>query len=97
MNGARHGQIVVAEIVSRPSRRSSPVARIKEVLGDHMAPGMEIEIAIREHNIPNQWPDALIAETKKIPAEVAENDKQGRVDLRKLPLLTIDGEDSRDF
>lgn len=97
VNGARHGQIVVAEIVSRPSRRSSPVARIKEVLGDHMAPGMEIEIAIREHNIPNQWPDALIAETKKIPAEVAENDKQGRVDLRKLPLLTIDGEDARDF
>lgn len=97
VNGARHGQIVTAEIISRPSRRASPLAKIIEILGDHMAPGIEIEVAIREHNIPHEWPAALEEEAQAIPAEVPETDKQGRVDLRKLPLVTIDGEDARDF
>ena len=97
VNGARHGQIVTAEIISRPSRRASPLAKIIEILGDHMAPGMEIEVAIREHNIPHEWPPALEREAQAIAAEVAEKDKQGRVDLRRLPLVTIDGEDARDF
>ncbi|RUO28225.1 ribonuclease R [Aliidiomarina sanyensis] len=97
VNGARHGQMVVAEVLARPSRRSSPLARIKEILGDHLAPGMEIEVAIREHGIPHEWPDNLKREADKIPDEVLESDKHGRVDLRKLPLVTIDGEDARDF
>ncbi|WP_194757247.1 ribonuclease R [Aliidiomarina indica] len=97
VNGARHGQMVVAEVLARPSRRSSPLARVKEILGDHLAPGMEIEVAIREHGIPYEWPDALAKEAESIPAEVSDKDKQGRVDLRKLPLVTIDGEDARDF
>lgn len=97
VNGARHGQIVTAEIISRPSRRASPLAKVIEILGDHMAPGIEIEVAIREHNIPHEWPAALEKEAQAIPAEVPEADKQGRVDLRKLPLVTIDGEDARDF
>lgn len=96
-NGARHGQIVVAEIMSRPSRRSSPLAKVVEIIGDHMAPGMEIEVAIREHNIPHEWPAAVEQESKSIPAEVPDSDKKGRVDLRRLPLVTIDGEDARDF
>ncbi|RUO40690.1 ribonuclease R [Pseudidiomarina aestuarii] len=94
---ARHGQIVVVRITHRPNRRTSPIGTIVEVLGDHMAPGMEIEVAIREHDIPVNW----TAETEKsvaqldesIPAEAYE----GRLDLRELPLITIDGEDSRDF
>lgn len=97
VNGARHGQMVVAEVLARPSRRSSPLARIKEVLGDHLAPGMEIEVAIREHGIPHEWPDKLKSEAAQIPDEVLEADKGDRVDLRRLPLVTIDGEDARDF
>lgn len=97
VNGARQGQIVVAEILNRPTKRKSPIARVKEILGEHMAPGMEIEMAIREHDIPNEWPAQVLQEAEKIPAEVTESDKRGRVDLRRLPLVTIDGEDARDF
>ncbi|MCC5854657.1 MAG: ribonuclease R [Idiomarina sp.] len=96
-NGARHGQMVVAEIIHRPSRRSSPVGKVLEVLGEHMAPGMEIEVAIREHGIPQEWSDQVAREVSKIADEVTDEDKRGRVDLRDLPLLTIDGEDARDF
>lgn len=95
--GARDGQIVMTEIVEYPTRRGLAVGRIVEVLGDHMAPGMEIEIAIRKYDLPHVWPDDVTAEAAGIRAEVAEEDKRGRVDLRALPLVTIDGEDARDF
>lgn len=95
--GARHGQMVVAEIVSRATRRSHPVGKITEILGEHMAPGMEIEIAIREHGLPHEWSAAVLNELKYIAEEVTAEDKLGRVDLRKLPFITIDGEDARDF
>jgi ribonuclease R len=96
-NGARHGQMVVAKIVSRPTRRTSPVATVSEILGDHMAPGMEIQVAIREHGIPYEWDPEVTAETDKIAPEVTAEDKAGRVDLTDMPLVTIDGEDARDF
>ncbi|MCX8048222.1 MAG: ribonuclease R [Methylohalobius sp.] len=97
LNGARPGQIVVAEIVQQPTRRSQPVGRIVEVLGEHMAPGMEIEVAIRTFGIPAQWPSEVLAEARQFGEEVPEKAKQERVDLRPLPLVTIDGEDARDF
>ncbi len=95
--GARHGQMVVAEIVEQPTKRSQPIGRIVEVLGDHMAPGMEIDIAIRAHELPVEWPDAVTEEIRALGEEVEEAAKQGRVDLRGLPLVTIDGIDARDF
>ncbi len=95
--GARHGQMVVAEIVEQPAKRSQPIGRIVEVLGDHMAPGMEIDIAIRAHELPVEWPDAVTEEIRALGEEVEEAAKQGRVDLRGLPLVTIDGIDARDF
>ncbi|WP_448213601.1 ribonuclease R [Colwellia sp. MEBiC06753] len=95
--GARHGQMVVVEIIQRPSKRSNAVGKVVEVLGDHMAPGMEIEIALREHDLPHQWPNEVVSETALLSEEVDEQAKQGRVDLRSLPLVTIDGEDARDF
>ncbi len=94
---ARQGQIVVVEIVQQPSRHSRPVGRVVEVLGDHMAPGMEVEIAIRSYELPRDWPAAVQAQIKDFPTEVAEEDKVGREDLRALPLVTIDGEDAKDF
>ncbi|WP_370259446.1 ribonuclease R [Idiomarina sp.] len=95
--GARHGQLVVVKITRRPNKRTSPIGEITEILGDHMAPGMEIEVAIREHDIPNEWPEGLDEELNKIADEVPKQAYEGRVDLRDLPLITIDGEDSRDF
>ena len=94
---AKQGQIVVAEIVEQPTKLRQPIGRIIEVMGEHMAPGMEIEMAIRSHELPNQWPEDLLEEIKPLQKEVPEAAKQDRVDLRETPLVTIDGEDARDF
>ncbi len=95
--GAKDGQIVVAEIVQPPTVRSGPVGRVVEVLGDHMAPGMEIEIAIRAHDIPHRWPAEVLDEAGRFPGQVPAEAAAGREDLRQVPLVTIDGEDARDF
>ncbi|MCJ8318032.1 MAG: ribonuclease R [Colwellia sp.] len=95
--GARHGQMVVVDIIKRPTKRTNAVAKIIEVLGDHMAPGMEIDIALREHDLPHQFTPELLSEVATLSDEVEESAKQDRVDLRHLPLVTIDGEDARDF
>lgn len=97
VNGARQGHIVVVELTQRPRRRVSPVGRIVEVLGEHMAPGMEIEMALRTFDIPHQWPKGVSRQVEKLQETVSDEAKQGRVDLRQLPLVTIDGEDARDF
>ncbi len=95
--GAREGQIVVAEITQPPTRRTGPVGRVVEVLGEHMAPGMEIEIAIRNHDIPHEWPVDVRREAETFAPVVPPEAAQGRLDLRQVPLVTIDGEDARDF
>jgi ribonuclease R len=94
---AQHGQIVVAEILEYPTRRREPIGRIVEVLGEHLAPGMEIEVAIRAHELPNVWPEEVEREIAPLGREVPEEAKAGRIDIRDLPLVTIDGEDARDF
>lgn len=95
--GARHGQVVVVNVIQRPTKRSNAVGEVIEVLGEHMAPGMEIEIALREHDLPYQFSPEVIAEVSGIADEVEESAKAPRIDLRDLPLVTIDGEDARDF
>ncbi len=97
LRGAKRGEYVVAEIVQQPARDSLPSGDIIDVLGAHMAPGMEIDVAIRSHEIPHQWPSDTLAEAELLPDEVDDLDKRKRVDLRKLPFITIDGEDARDF
>jgi ribonuclease R len=94
---ASHGQVVVVEIVEQPTKRSQPIGHIVEVMGDHMAPGMEIDIAIRAHELPFQWPAAVTAEARELPSRVEPNAWRGRTDLRDLALVTIDGADARDF
>ncbi len=93
----KDGQLVVAELTLQPGKRQLPQARVVEVLGDHMAPGMEITVAIHNYGIPNEWPDAVRQEIGDLSAEVEESAKLNRVDLRQLPLVTIDGEDAKDF
>ncbi|GAB1257835.1 ribonuclease R [Aurantivibrio plasticivorans] len=94
---AESGQYVVVDIEQQPTRSQPPAGPIVQVLGDHMAPGMEIDVAVRSHGIPNQWPGDVLDEASQLPSEVDEADKKHRVDLRKLPFVTIDGEDARDF
>ncbi|QSX40298.1 ribonuclease R [Shewanella cyperi] len=95
--GARHGDVVVVELTRRPGRYVRAGGKITEVLGKDMAPGMEIEIALRNYDLPHTWSASIEKKLKRIPDEVTEEDKAGRVDLRQLPLVTIDGEDARDF
>ncbi|MFZ0790191.1 MAG: ribonuclease R [Chromatiaceae bacterium] len=97
LSGASQGQIVVAEITDQPTKRTQPIGRVAEVLGDHMAAGMETDIAIRAHDLPVEWPAAVTAEIAGLTGEVPESAKAGRTDLRHLALVTIDGEDARDF
>jgi len=95
--GARHGQMVVLELLQRPTRRSHAIGKVIEVLGDHMAAGMEIDIALRAHDLPHQFSHEVQAEVAGIADEVEASAKLPRQDLRGLPLVTIDGEDARDF
>lgn len=95
--GATRGQFVTVEVTQQPGNTTMPMGRVLEVLGDHMAPGMEIDVAIRSHGIPHVWPSDVQAEAAALPPEVDEVDKQFREDLRSLPFVTIDGEDARDF
>jgi ribonuclease R len=94
---AEHGQVVVVEIVQQPQRHVQPVGRIVEVLGAIDDPGMEIEIAVRKFAVPHEFAPAALAAAEQLPNHVLAADLAGRVDLRDVPLVTIDGEDARDF
>ena len=94
---AKPGEVVTVRITKPPSKYSQPVGEVAEVLGEYSAPGMEIEIAIRKHQLPHVWPEAVESQIKKLNPEVSDNDLKGRKDLRDLALVTIDGEDARDF
>jgi ribonuclease R len=94
---ARAGQIVVAEILEQPDFHRQPIGRIHEVLGDYRAPGLEVEIAIRSHGLPHVFPDEVLAAAEAFGDSVPESAKHDRLDVRDLPLVTIDGEDARDF
>ncbi len=91
------GQVVVVELTEPPSLYGQPVGRIKEVLGEVDDPGMEIEIAVRKYGVPHEFSDACLAMARGLPDKVRPEDKKGRVDLTDVPLVTIDGEDARDF
>ena len=97
LNGARVDEIVQVEITEHPGHRRMVVGKITEVLGDFMAAGMEIEVALRTYNLPFEWNAKVVEQAKQFGKEVSEEDTQQRVDLRSLPLVTIDGEDAKDF
>jgi ribonuclease R len=97
LGGADQGQIVVAEITDQPTKRTQPIGRVTEVLGEHMAAGMETDISIRAHDLPVHWPPEVEQAISAFGEEVPEAAKAGRTDLRGLPLVTIDGADARDF
>jgi ribonuclease R len=94
---AKTGQVVVVQLTEPPSLYGQPVGRVTEVLGEMDDPGMEIEIAVRKYSVPHVFSDATLDEARKLPDKVRPADKKGRVDLTDVPLVTIDGEDARDF
>ncbi|NYE60761.1 ribonuclease R [Duganella sp. 1224] len=94
---AKAGQVVSVELTEQPMRFKQPVGRIDEVLGSLDDPGMEIEIAVRKFGVPHIFSDAALKQANKLPDHVRESDWGERVDLRDVPLVTIDGEDARDF
>ena len=91
------GQVVVAEIVAQPARNAQPVGRIVEVLGSYADPGLEIEIAVRKHGLPYRFSPGAQEEASHFPPQPLAADLRGREDLRALALVTIDGENARDF
>jgi len=94
---AKTGQVVVVELVEPPALYGQPVGRIKEVLGEIDDPGMEIEIAVRKYSVPHEFSEACIAQARSLPDKVRPQDQKHRIDLTDVPLVTIDGEDARDF
>ncbi|MGI4813848.1 MAG: ribonuclease R [Janthinobacterium lividum] len=97
VGNAKVGQVVSVELTDYPSRHSQPVGRVVEVLGEIDDPGMEIEIAVRKYGVPHHFSDAAARQAKQLPDEVRAADLRYRVDLRDVPMVTIDGEDARDF
>lgn len=94
---AKPGQVVVVELTEPPALYGQPVGRVKEVLGEIDDPGMEIEIAVRKYGVPHEFSEAALAQARALPDHVRASDLRHRVDLRDVPLVTIDGEDARDF
>ncbi len=94
---AKAGQVVTVELVSQPSKHAQPIGRVAEILGNTEDPGMEIEIALRKFDLPYEFSKKALTQTKGLPDAVREEDAAGRKDLRKLPLVTIDGETAKDF
>jgi ribonuclease R len=95
--GATAGQVVMLEIVQQPSKNTQPIGRIVQILGNYADPGMEIEIALRKHDLPYEFPADTQHQAEQIAPQVQPEDYAGREDLRQLPLVTIDGETARDF
>ncbi|MEC8483120.1 MAG: VacB/RNase II family 3'-5' exoribonuclease, partial [Pseudomonadota bacterium] len=93
----KHGQYVLVEIVTYAERHVAAKGIVKKILGDFMAPGLEIDVAIHQYDIPNEWPKDVVQQISHFTTEVAEDDKVNRVDHRQTPFVTIDGEDARDF
>ncbi|WP_369633023.1 ribonuclease R family protein, partial [Variovorax sp. V512] len=94
---AKVGQVVVVQLTEPPALFGQPVGRVKEVLGEIDDPGMEIEIAVRKYGVPHEFSAECLAQAKALPEKVRPADKKGRIDLTDVPLVTIDGEDARDF
>jgi ribonuclease R len=95
--GAKPGDIVNVEILEHPTERNHALGRVIEVLGRIDQPGIETEVAMLAHGIPHDWPEAALAHARAFPREVPTKAKEGREDLRGLPLVTIDGADAKDF
>lgn len=97
ISGAQEGQIVEIEITEQPNKHRSPLGKVVAVLGDHLAPGMEIDIALRDFELPNTWSPKALAQAESFGEHIPTDTIANRLDLRDRTFVTIDGEDARDF
>ena len=95
--GARSGQIVVVEITEQPTAQRGPMGKVLAVLGERLTPSLVVEMAIASHDLPNEWPATALRDAAEVEPTVQPAEIKGRVDLRATPLVTIDGEDAKDF
>jgi len=95
--GAKSGQIVVVEITDPPTPHRGPMGEIRAVLGERLQPSLVVEMAIASHDLPHEWPPEVLRDAAQVEPEVSAAEREGRTDIRKLPLVTIDGADARDF
>ena len=95
--GAKSGQIVVVEITDPPTPNRGPLGEIRAVLGERLEPSLVVEMAIASHDLPHEWPAEVLRDAAQVEEQVTAAEREGRTDLRKLPLVTIDGADARDF
>ena len=95
--GAKSGQVVMVELTEQPSAHAQPMGKITEILGNYADSGMEIEIALRKHNLPHEFSAEAVRIAESYPRLVQEADFKGRIDCREMSLITIDGETARDF
>ena len=95
--GARSGQIVVAEITDPPTSQRGPIGEIRAVLGERLQPSLVVEMAIASHDLPHEWPAEVLRDAAQVESVVTAAEHEGRIDIRQLPLVTIDGADARDF
>jgi ribonuclease R len=94
---AKPGQVATVELIAQPSKHAQPIGRVAEVLGNYTDPGMEIEIALRKFDLPNEFSKKSLAAARAMPEEVRAEDLKDRRDLRDVPFVTIDGETAKDF
>ena len=95
--GAKPGQVVIVELTEQPSAHAHPMGKVLQILGNYADSGMEIEIALRKHKLPHEFSQVAIQQAESFPKLVQSADYKGRIDLRELPLITIDGETARDY
>jgi len=95
--GAKPAQVVIAELIEQPSSHREALAKVVKVLGNYADPGMEIEIALRKHDLPHEFSAGAKRQAARLPAEVRAADRKDRKDVTHLPLVTIDGETAKDF
>ena len=95
--GIKDGDKVVVEITSYGSKNRNPEGKIKENLGSCRAPGTDILAIVKSFGIPSEFPDKVIRQADRVPDHVLDADREGRLDLRHLQTVTIDGEDAKDL
>jgi len=94
---AKNGQFVVTSIVEMPNKSRQPIGKVIEVIGDHLAPGMEIDVAIRSYDLPHEWPDEVLQQVEQFSEKSIQDQLKHRKDMRELNFVTIDGLDAKDF
>jgi ribonuclease R len=95
--GASSGQIVVVEITAPPTSQRGPMGEIRAVLGERLQPSLVVEMAIASHDLPHEWAPEVLRDAAQVESAVTAAEREGRTDIRQLPLVTIDGADARDF